>query len=225
MTLYCVRFVIFFLLFIFNSCGRTLVYFHPDPHRISAILILSFTPLTDTSPRIVLLTTMVIYILVGRVVFENQARFRELSENASKNQANMAATSIPNPIVLTVGPDSKTTEVNITSDSCASRANRTECKRASCTIKVTSTTAPIAPKKVKVKKERSSADRAAWSYLKCALLFFTAMVVVWVCIPPFLAVCFLRKLLPPPYPTLHNHSTASHLSSHYPYFSPFIPAY
>lgn len=141
---------------------------------------------------------MVIYILVGRVVFENQARFRELSANASKNQANMAATGIPNPIVLTVGPDSKTTEVNITSDACASRANRTECKRASCTIKVTSSTAPIAPKKVKVKKERSSADRAAWSYLKCALLFFTAMVVTWVCIPPFLAICFLRKLLPHP---------------------------
>lgn len=157
---------------------------------------------------------MVIYILVGRVVFENQARFRELSANASKNQANMAATGIPNPIELTVGPDSKTTEVNITSDSCASRANRIECKRASCTIKVTSSTTPVAPKKVKVKKERSSADRAAWSYLKCALLFFTAMVVTWVCIPPFLAICFLQKLLPPltpPSTIIPKHPT-SHLT-------------
>ncbi|OBT61292.1 hypothetical protein VE03_09587 [Pseudogymnoascus sp. 23342-1-I1] len=128
---------------------------------------------------VVLLTTMGIYIVVGKVVFENQARFRELSKIASRNQANMAAAAIAagaDPSNLEQGLGSRTTEVSVTSMACSHR-NRLHCKLASCTVKVETSTSS---RSTKGKKEVSSADRAAWSYLKCALLFFTAMIVTWV---------------------------------------------
>lgn len=133
---------------------------------------------------------MTIYILVGRVVFENQARFRELTATASKNQASMAARApTAQPTVLKEGSDGKTTEVNVTSDACSSRhTSRAECKRVSYTVKVEASVPVLTPAE---KKEQNSADRAAWAYLKCALLFFTAMIITWVRLSPFLPISFL----------------------------------
>lgn len=135
---------------------------------------------------------MVIYIIVGKIVFENQARFRELSKIASRNQANMAAAAVAagaDPSMLEQGLGSSTA----TSRSCGSHANPAQCKAASCTVKEASSRGSRGSRfrRSKEKKEVSSADRAAWSYLKCALLFFTAMVITWVCLLPFLSICFL----------------------------------
>lgn len=188
---------------------------------------------------------MTIYIIVGRVVFENKARFRELTSNASKNQASMAARPVTaqgsssqgSPVKgspAKQGPNSKTTEVNVTSHSCSSQASSTGCKRASCIVTIEAVANSDAPKadtkpkksrrrrllnllKKKEKKEKSSADRAAWAYLKCALLFFTAMMVTWVCLAPFLQI-----LAPFPPTPLHNHSTVSYFSSHFLGFCSFI---
>ncbi|ELR04843.1 hypothetical protein VC83_03654 [Pseudogymnoascus destructans] len=120
---------------------------------------------------VVLLTTMAIYIIVGRIVFQNQARFRELTAQASRNQASMAASIVASPSVLEQGHISVITEVDVTSEPCANSLERVECMEGLSTAKV---------KAQKEKKEVSSADRAAWAYLKCALLFFTAMLVTWV---------------------------------------------
>ncbi|KFY26461.1 hypothetical protein V493_04076 [Pseudogymnoascus sp. VKM F-4281 (FW-2241)] len=127
---------------------------------------------------VVLLTTMTIYILVGRVVFQNKARFRELTDIQSKNQAAMAAANLAsNPPVQEQGATSKTTEVRATMDPCSSGANRAD-KRSSCIINIEA--APTSRAQAEEAQKANSADRAAWSYLKCALLFFTAMVVTWV---------------------------------------------
>lgn len=193
---------------------------------------------------------MTIYIIVGRVVFENKARFRELTSNASKNQASMAARPVTaqgsssqgspvqgSPVQgspAKQGPNSKTTAVNVTSYSCSSQASPTGCKRASCIVTIEAVANSGAPKaetkpkksrrrrllnllKKKEKKEKSSADRAAWAYLKCALLFFTAMMVTWVCLAPFLQI--LATFPPTP---LHSHSTVSYFSSHSLSFCSFI---
>ncbi|KFY76537.1 hypothetical protein V499_03828 [Pseudogymnoascus sp. VKM F-103] len=119
---------------------------------------------------VVLLSTMTIYILVGRIVFRNRARFNELTAQASRNQASMAASIVGSPSVLEEGHIAVTTDINVTSDA-ANSVEREEYKKGKSTAKV---------KAKKEKKEVSSADRAAWVYLKCALMFFTAMIVTWV---------------------------------------------
>lgn len=159
---------------------------------------------------------MVIYIIVGKIVFENQARFRELSKIASRNQANLAAAAVAagaDPSILEQGFGSRATDVTATSRSCGSHASPAQCKAASCTVKVEASSRGSRGsrfRRSKEKKEVSSADRAAWSYLKCALLFFTAMVITWVCLLPSILICFLWTLpcLPtstiiPPHPTSH----------------------
>ncbi|KAL5353127.1 hypothetical protein ACLOAV_001158 [Pseudogymnoascus australis] len=135
---------------------------------------------------VILISTMVIYIIVGKIVFENQARFRELSKIASRNQANLAAAAVAagaDPSILEQGFGSRATDVTATSRSCGSHASPAQCKAASCTVKVEASSRGSRGsrfRRSKEKKEVSSADRAAWSYLKCALLFFTAMVITWV---------------------------------------------
>jgi hypothetical protein len=138
-----------------------------------------FPPLTNTLPRVVLIATMTIYIIVGRIVFRNQARYRELTDQASKNQASMTASIVASPSVLEQGHISVMSGVNVNSEACPNSADLEDCKKGRSTAKV------------KAKKEVSSADRAAWSYLKCAFFFFTAMIVTWVCLPPFPPISFL----------------------------------
>ncbi|OBT87670.1 hypothetical protein VE02_02744 [Pseudogymnoascus sp. 03VT05] len=126
---------------------------------------------------VVLIATMTIYIIVGRIVFRNQARFRELTDQASRNQASMAASVVASPSVLEQGHISVITDVNVGSEACANSADLAGsddlagCKRGSSTAKV---------KAKKEKREVNAADRAAWAYLKCAFFFFTAMLLTWV---------------------------------------------
>lgn len=98
----------------------------------------------------------------------------------------MAASIVGSPSVLEEGHIAVTTDINVTSDA-ANSVEREEYKKGKSTAKV---------KAKKEKKEVSSADRAAWVYLKCALMFFTAMIVTWVCLPPFPLISFLRTISP-----------------------------
>lgn len=93
----------------------------------------------------------------------------------------MAASIVGSPSVLEEGHIAVTTDINVTSDA-ANSVEREEYKKGKSTAKV---------KAKKEKKEVSSADRAAWVYLKCALMFFGAMIVTWVCLPPFPPISFL----------------------------------
>ncbi|KFY96536.1 hypothetical protein V500_02413 [Pseudogymnoascus sp. VKM F-4518 (FW-2643)] len=94
------------------------------------------------------------------------------------------------------GPNSKSAEVNSTSDSPVSRANRADSKRASCTVKVATSTSIRAQKDRT--KERSGADCAAWSYRKCCTPpFFTAVVGTVVCVSAMAAASVAN-------PTIHT---------------------
>ncbi|KFY16184.1 hypothetical protein V492_01511 [Pseudogymnoascus sp. VKM F-4246] len=183
---------------------------------------------------IVLISTISIYIYVGRVVFRNKYRFEKLIESASAQQASMAT----RPTTAQSSAENATdpmTSTKVVIHACGSLDSRTDCNNPSCIVNFEAGTRNRAQTfgtstsnaarglgtsiskffKKKDKNKQSSAERAAWAYLRCSFMFFTAMMVTWVCLPPFLALSFLGtpSFYPPPPLVSHNHSTASHFDN------------
>ncbi|KFY91441.1 hypothetical protein V500_04672 [Pseudogymnoascus sp. VKM F-4518 (FW-2643)] len=144
---------------------------------------------------VVLLITMSIYAFVGKVVYKNHRQFRNLSTTTD----NATATAIPpndgggsggTPV------NSKTTEVHITSESALesgfntpfdsdqdnfkARSNTDKYPRYAVNIESSIETAARNDTELPQQRKASPADRAAWAYLKCALLFFFALLITWV---------------------------------------------
>ncbi|KFY44764.1 hypothetical protein V494_01334 [Pseudogymnoascus sp. VKM F-4513 (FW-928)] len=147
---------------------------------------------------IVLISTISIYICVGRVVFRNKYRFEKLIESASAQQASMATRPTTAQSSAENGTDPMTT-VNVI-HACGNLDSRTDCKNPSCIVNIEAGTRNRAETfgtstsnaargfgssitkffKKKDKSKQSSAERAAWAYLRCSFMFFTAMMVTWV---------------------------------------------
>ncbi|KFY39282.1 hypothetical protein V495_06036 [Pseudogymnoascus sp. VKM F-4514 (FW-929)] len=125
----------------------------------------------------VLVSTIVIYFIVGKVVYTNRSRFNELTDTNSRNQTSMAAKSIAQEEGIDMNTPEITTHVVVTSESCGSTASRTECKRPTCTVKIETSTSTDLKKS---DKGGNSAHRAAVAYFRCAAMFFGAMVITWV---------------------------------------------
>ncbi|OBT66779.1 hypothetical protein VE03_04004 [Pseudogymnoascus sp. 23342-1-I1] len=143
---------------------------------------------------VVLVITMTIYAFVGKVVYKNHRQFRNLTTTTD----NATATAIPNdgsgggaaPV------NSKTTEVHITSESALEsgfdtsfdnnsdnfkpRSDTEKYPRYAVNIESSIETRARNDTEVRQRRTTSSADRAAWAYLKCALLFFFALLITWV---------------------------------------------
>lgn len=138
---------------------------------------------------------MSIYAFVGKVVYKNHRQFRNLSTTTD----NATATAIPpndgggnggTPV------NSKTTEVHITSESALesgfntpfdsdhdnfkARPNTEKYPRYAVNIESSIETAARNHTELPQQRKASPADRAAWAYLKCALLFFFALLITWV---------------------------------------------
>jgi hypothetical protein len=140
--------------------------------------------------RIILLATITIYFFVGRVVYANRRRFRELSGSAS---GNVGPFSMPEP----EPPASKTTEVHITTSEAPVEDNNRPFDT-NISVKIAPYAVKIESSRVRMPNEQgqqaqSIADRAAWAYLKCAMLFFVALLITWVRFP-FLHRAFLLSL-------------------------------
>lgn len=137
---------------------------------------------------------MTIYAFVGKVVYKNHRQFRNLHTTTD----NATATAIPNDGADNGGTpvNSKTTEVHITSESAlesgfdaAFDSDRDNFKARPNTekypryaVNIESSIEPTARNDNQAQQRRttSTADRAAWAYLKCALLFFFALLITWV---------------------------------------------
>lgn len=137
---------------------------------------------------------MTIYAFVGKVVYKNHRQFRNLTTTTD----NATATAIPNDGGGSSGApiNSKTTEVHITFESALESGfdtsfdnNRDNFKAPSNTenysryaVNIESSIENTAKNDSGVQQHRttSTADRAAWAYLKCAMLFFVALLITWV---------------------------------------------
>lgn len=155
--------------------------------------------------RVVLLITMTIYAFVGKVVYKNHRQFRNLHTTTD----NATTTAIPNDGADSGGApvNSKTTEVHITSESVLEsgfdtafdsdrdnfKARPSAEKYPRYAVNIESSIEPTARNDGQAPQRRttSTADRAAWAYLKCALLFFFALLITWVS-------CLLHLNLPRP---------------------------
>ncbi|KFY15561.1 hypothetical protein V492_01902 [Pseudogymnoascus sp. VKM F-4246] len=146
---------------------------------------------------VVLLITMGIYALVGKVVYKNHRQFRNL--HTTTDNATATATAAANEGGDNGGApvNSKTTEVHITSESALESgfdtpfdSDRDDFKArpsnidnyARYAVNIESTTEPKIRNDGDAPQRRatSTADRAAWAYLKCAMLFFCALLITWV---------------------------------------------
>ncbi|OBT90618.1 hypothetical protein VE02_00561 [Pseudogymnoascus sp. 03VT05] len=143
---------------------------------------------------VVLLITMTIYAFVGKVVYKNHRQFRNLHTTTD----NATATAIPNDGADngSVPVNSKTTEVHITSESVLEsgfdaafdsdrdnfKARPNAEKYPRYAVNIESSIEPTTRNDGQAPQRRttSTADRAAWAYLKCALLFFFALLITWV---------------------------------------------
>ncbi|OBT47495.1 hypothetical protein VE00_03261 [Pseudogymnoascus sp. WSF 3629] len=125
---------------------------------------------------VVLLATMTIYVFIGRVVYANRKRLRELSRSTS---ATGEPFSNPKPEPLA----SKTTEVHITTSELPSKLNNRPFDNNGL-VKIAPYAVEIESSRIHLLKEQgqahSIANRAAWAYLKCAMLFFVALLITWV---------------------------------------------
>lgn len=142
---------------------------------------------------------MSIYAFVGKVVYKNHRQFRNLSTTTD----NATATAIPpndGGGSGSIPVNSKTTEVHITSESALesgfgtpfdsdqdnfkARSNTEKYPRYAVNIESSIETAARNDTELPQRRKASPADRAAWAYLKCALLFFFALLITWVSSPP-----------------------------------------
>ncbi|KFY95953.1 hypothetical protein V498_03031 [Pseudogymnoascus sp. VKM F-4517 (FW-2822)] len=121
---------------------------------------------------VVLLATMTIYVFIGRVVYANRKRLRELSATGEPF-------SDPKPEPLA----SKTTEVHIKTSELPSKLNNGPFDN-NVPLEIAPYAVEIGSNRVHLPKEKgqaySIANRAAWAYLKCAMLFFLALLITWV---------------------------------------------
>jgi hypothetical protein len=152
--------------------------------------------------RVVLALTMFIYACVGKVVYKNHRQFRNLTtttDNATTT-GTATATATANPKNGGGGGgqpvNSKTTEVHITSesalesgfdtpldsdrDSFGDRSNIEKYPRYAVNIESSIQTPAVNDTQAPQRRTASPADRAAWAYLKCAMLFFFALLITWV---------------------------------------------
>ncbi|KFY91420.1 hypothetical protein V500_04683 [Pseudogymnoascus sp. VKM F-4518 (FW-2643)] len=143
---------------------------------------------------VVLVITMSIYALVGKIIYKNHRQFRNLSTTTD----NATATAIPNDGGDSGGApvNSKTTEVHITTESALesgfdtpfdsdrdnfkARPNTEKYPRYAVNIESPNETTARNDGEVPQRRTTSTADRAAWAYLKCAMLFFIALLITWV---------------------------------------------
>ncbi|KFY22452.1 hypothetical protein V493_06581 [Pseudogymnoascus sp. VKM F-4281 (FW-2241)] len=139
---------------------------------------------------VVLVITMSIYAFVGKVVYKNHRQFRNLTTTTD----NATATTIPNNDNAPV--NSKTTEVHITSESALesgfdtpfdssrgnskARSNTEKYPRYAVNIESSMENTAGQIGEAPQRRVTSTADRAAWAYLKCAILFFFALLITWV---------------------------------------------
>ncbi|KFZ11402.1 hypothetical protein V501_04782 [Pseudogymnoascus sp. VKM F-4519 (FW-2642)] len=125
---------------------------------------------------VVLLATMTIYVFIGRVVYANRKRLRELSGSASAT-----GEPFPNPNAEPLA--SKTTEVHITTSALPSRPNNRPFDNHGL-VGIAPYVVEIGSSRAYLPKEQgqthSIANRAAWAYLKCAMMFFLALLITWV---------------------------------------------
>lgn len=132
-----------------------------------------------TFARVVLLATMTIYAFIGRVVYANRKRLRGLSRSTS---ATGEPLSNPKPEPLA----SKTTEVHIATSELPSKLNNRPFDN-NGPVKIAPYAVEIDSSRVHLQKEQGQAhtiaNRAAWAYLKCAMLFFVALLITWVRLP------------------------------------------
>ena len=137
---------------------------------------------------------MSIYVLVGNVVYKNHRQFRNLSTATD----NATATAIPNDGGGSGNAlaNSKTTEVHITTefalesgfdtpfdsdrDNFKARSNTEKYPRYAVNIESSIETRARNDGELPQRRTTSTADRAAWAYLKCAMLFFIALLITWV---------------------------------------------
>lgn len=150
--------------------------------------------------RVVLALTMFIYACVGKVVYKNHRQFRNLTTTTDNATTTGTATATPNPKNGGGGGgqpvNSKTTEVHITSesalesgfdtpldsdrDSFGDRSNIEKYPRYAVNIESSIQTPAVNDTQAPQRRTASPADRAAWAYLKCAMLFFFALLITWV---------------------------------------------
>lgn len=147
---------------------------------------------------------MTIYIFVGRIVYTNRRHFLELSGSAS---VPIKPSSSPKAESLAF----KTTTVHITTSKAFSKPNNSPFDSNS-PMNIAPYAAKIESSRVHLPKEQrqaqSIADRAAWAYLKCAMLFFIALLITWVHLP----FSFIR-ILYSPFTSLPSHHTRLSIAS------------
>lgn len=126
---------------------------------------------------------MFIYALVGKVIYDNRRRFHNLSASHPSGLAFEAP-----------GPEnSRTTDIQVTTvvaahdEANAARAfDEPEAEKyPQYAVNIGTAHDPAKPEyNPQTKKTTmSSVDRAAWAYMKCAMLFFFALLITWVCSP------------------------------------------
>jgi hypothetical protein len=168
-----------------------------------------FTSVTHSSifARVVLLTTTTIYISVGRIIYANRRHFRELS-GPDSTAVKPFSNPKPEPLAL------KTTKVQITTSKAFSELNN-QPFNSNSPVKIAPYVVKIESSRIHLLKEQRQvqliADRAAWAYLKCAMLFFIALLITWVRLPFSIRIsshsAFSFPLLffaIPPHPTAHS---------------------
>lgn len=119
------------------------------------------SPLTPRNKkRIILVSTLVIYILAGRVIFNLRGSLRRF---ASSEESQRTPTGPTRDTLGTMSPPP-------TSPQPGERPNTLQSY--SCTVSSGYT--------ARTRNSGVEANTAAWAYCRCAMLFFLALVITWV---------------------------------------------
>lgn len=135
----------------------------PPPHPLSL-------PSTNTTERIILVSTLVIYILAGRVIFNLRGSLRRFagSEESQRTPTgptrDTLGTMSPSPPPTSPQPGDRPIVVNTL-------------QSYSCTVSSGYT--------ARTRNSGVEANTAAWAYCRCAMLFFLALVITWVRESPY----------------------------------------
>jgi hypothetical protein len=132
------------------------------------------------NPRIVLLFTLIIYILAGRVIFNLRDSLRRFAG------AEHSSSSHTGPTRDTLGTRSSSVRPGSISpgpvhDSGAS-AVVNPLTSYSCTISSGSGGKEPPLTVTRTRNSGVEANTAAWAYCRCAMLFFLALIITWVCV-------------------------------------------
>ena len=148
--------------------------------------------------RVLILATILIYLRAGHTIYEKRKELQSLSETEP----------IVTKAHKTVESNSKTTEITVTTQISTDGAERVTTQLQNlglhgiyspnegyfCSISADGHTTPsqqgdiggtntrIAPGNHvnNRRRQKTELDRAAWSYTKCAVLFFTALLITWI---------------------------------------------